>query len=95
MKTDLNIDAFLNYASSTGKYNAKQMDAIEEALNMLEDECSKLSWKEYGLYSVDYITDNLTKCCKKITGFMMVCGMKEAKATEAAKDFKKWFKLYD
>ena len=95
MKTDLNIDGFLEYASATGKYNSKQMDAIEEALYMLENENAKLSWKEYGLYSVDYIRDNLTKCCKKITGFMMTCGVKEAKATEAAKDFKKWMKLFD
>lgn len=95
MKTNLNIDGFLEYASATGKYSDKQLDAIEEALYTLEDDCAKLSWKEYGLYSVDYITENLTKCCKKITGYMMTCGMKEAKATEAAKDFKKWIKLFD
>lgn len=95
MKTNLNIDGFLEYAYATGKYNDNQLGAIEQALYTLENDCAQLSWKEYGLYSVDYIAANLPKCCKKITGYMMTCGMRQAKATEAAKDFKKWMKLFD
>ena len=95
MKTNLNIEGFLQYAEATGKYNDEHLDAIERALYALEDDCAQLSWKVHGIYSVDYIDRNLTQCCKKITGYMMTCGMKQAKATAAANDFKKWMKLFD
>lgn len=95
MKTDLNIEGFMNYAEATGKYNDDQLDAIEESLYALEDELAQLSWKVYGIYSSDYIAKNLSQCCKKLVGFMMTCGMKQTKATAAADDFKKWIKLFD
>ena len=95
MKTNLNVDGFVQYAESTGKYNENQLEIIARALYTLEDDCAALSWKDYGLYSVDYINKNLTQCCRKIVGYMMTCGMKQAKATAAANDFKKWMKMFD
>ena len=50
------------------------------------------SWKENGLYSHEYIYKHLTKCCSKLKVYMMTCGLKQAKATSAIADFKKWMK---
>lgn len=94
MKQTLNIDNFIEYASNTGKYDDEQLQAIADGLYALEDDMAQLSWKEYGLYSHEYIYENLTKCCKKLHVYMMTCGLKQAKATTAVNDFKKWMKAW-
>ena len=49
MKQTLNIDNFLEYAYNTGNYN-------DDQFIYLEGNMAQLSWKEYGLYSHQYIT---------------------------------------
>lgn len=92
MQNTLNINNFINYAYSTGKYNDEQLEAISDALYTLEGDMAELNWKVYGLHSHEYIYKNLTKCCKKLEVYMMTCGLKKAKATTAINDFKKWMK---
>lgn len=95
MKTTLNVEEFVRYAEATEKYMEEQLDIISEALYMLEDDLSKLSWKQYGLYSDRYIGENLNECGEKIKVYMMTAGMKQAKAKSAVADFKKWFRSSD
>ena len=92
MKQTLNIDNFIQYAHNTGKYNREQLQAIADALSTLEGDMAQLSWKENGLNSHEYIYHHLTKCCNKLKVYMMTCGLKQAKATSAIADFKKWLK---
>ena len=92
MKQTLNVDNFIEYAYSTGKYSNDQLQAIADALYTLEGDMAQLSWKENGLYSHEYIYNNLSKCCKKLHVYMMTCGLKQAKATTAVNDFKKGMK---
>ena len=94
MKQTLNVDNFIEYAYNTGKYNEDQLEVIANALYTLEGDMAQLSWKEHGLYSHEYIYHNLTQCGKKLQVYMMTGGMKQAKATAAVNDFKKWMKAY-
>lgn len=94
MKQTLNIDNFIRYATSTGKYNDEQLEYIEEALYLLEADMAKLPISEYGYHSHIYIHKNLTQCGKKLQVYMMTCGLKQAKATSAVSDFKKWMKTF-
>ncbi len=93
MKTNLNIDGFLQYAESTGKYDYDQLDVIGQALYALEGDMAELNWKNEGMiYSCDYIAAHLTQCGNKLKTYMMTGGLKQAKAASASGDFKKWFK---
>lgn len=92
MQQTLNIDGFIQYAYSTGKYNNDQLQVIADALYTLEGDMAQLSWKENGLYSHEYIYNNLAKCGKKLQVYMMTGGMHKPKAEAAVSDFKKWMK---
>lgn len=53
---------------------------------------AQLSWKENGLYSHEYIYNNLAECGKKLQVYMMTGGINKSKAEEAVSDFKEWMK---
>ena len=93
MKTNLNIDGFIQYAEATGKFDYDQLDVIRQALYSLEGDMAELNWKKEGMiYSCDYIASHLTQCGNKLKTYMMTGGLKQAKAASAVSDFKKWFK---
>ena len=92
MQQTLNVDGFIQYAYNTGKYNDDQLQVIADALCALEGDMAQLSWKENGLYSHEYIYNNLSKCGKKLQVYMMTGGMRKPKAEAAVSDFKKWMK---
>lgn len=92
MQQTLNIDGFIQYAYSTGKYNGDQLQVIADALCALEGDMAQLSWKENGLYSHEYIYNNLAECGKKLQVYMMTGGINKSKAEETVSDFKEWMK---
>lgn len=94
MDTTLNIDGFIEYAHNTGKYKNDQLQAVANALCLLEQDMAQLPCIEYGWYSHEYIANHLTPCGKKLEVYMMTNGLKKAKAQAAVKDFKKWMKAY-
>lgn len=90
MKQTLNIDGFLQYAGNTEKYSNQQLHVIADSISCLEAGMAKLSWRENGLYSHEYIYNNLAECCQKLQVYMMTLGLSQIAAVEAVNDFAVW-----
>ncbi len=95
MNQTLNIDNFVIYLNSTGKYTRTQLEKVSDAFYMFEDENLHISPNESGYRnSHDYIFDNMAKSCRKLQTYMQTAGINKPKAEAVIKDFKKWVKAF-